>query len=184
MKRRSPHHLLTCLLVGAALACTGPLHAACPGTNVVDTLTSNLTDFPSGIDFSAVVASGAKERFGGNSLYVYLSNTKLSLVQMSSSMVSPIEDQSQGVLILKLSNGQEKVAPGEYSPTAGYGNAGFASAELRRMKSDGKAMDLVFNLESGTIQLQEMANGRACGTFDLTGIEETRISGSFDLAIE
>jgi hypothetical protein len=184
MTRPIHQFLLTCVLAGAAPVCTGALHAACPERNAVGTLSSSLTDFPNGIDFSVVAASAAREKSGGNSLYVYLSNTELSLGQMSSSMVSPIKDQSQGVLILKLSNGQEKVAPGEYSPAAGYGQPGFASAELRRMKPDGKAMDLVFNLKSGTIHLQEVANGRACGTFDLTGIEETRISGSFDVAIE
>jgi hypothetical protein len=158
--------------------------AACPEGNSVDRLSSSLKDFPTAIDFGTVIASGAREKSAGARLYIYLSNADFSLGQMSSSMVSPIKDQSQGVLILKLANGQKPVEPGDYSPAAGYGQPFFASAELRRMKSDGKAMDLVFNLESGTIQLRELADGRACGTFDLSGIEDTRISGSFSVAVE
>ncbi len=183
--RNGTHSLsLTGCLVGVMLMVAGHAWAACPGGNSVDQLSSSLKDFPTTIDFGTVLASGAKQKSSGSRLYVYLSNTDFSLGQMSSSMVSPIKDQSQGVLILKLSNGQEAVEPGDYSPAAGYGKPFFASAELRRMKPDGKAMDLVFNLESGSIQLQELANGRACGTFDLSGIENTVISGSFEVAVE
>ena len=52
------------------------------------------------------------------------------------------------------------------------------------MKSDGKAMDLVFNLDGGTITLEELTGGRACGTFELSGIEETRIKGSFEVPLQ
>jgi hypothetical protein len=165
------------------LMAAGSAWAACPEGNSVEELSSNLADFPT-IDFGTVAVSGARERSGGTKLYVYLSNTDFSLGQMSSSMVSPIKDQSQGVLILKLANGQEQVAPGDYSPAAGYGKPFFASAELRRMKSDGQAMDLVFNLDEGTTRIEALAGGRACGTFDLSGIEETRIKGSFEVAVE
>lgn len=182
-------HRTTLALIATALCLTLLLapaiaRAECAGGNAVSELSSKLEDFPTALDFGDIAASGAKEKRGGTGIYIYLSNTDFSLAQMASSMVSPIKDPAQGVLILKLSNGSEAIAPGEYSPSAGYGKPYFASAELRRMKSDGKAMDLVFNLDGGTIRLEEMAAGRACGTFDLQGVSETRLSGSFDVEIE
>ncbi len=105
---------------------------------------------------------------GGKRIKVCLANVELKSYLSVDALAAQKLKPGEFVLILNLSNGPSPVVAGTYSPKAGFGKPFWATAEV--LTGAGKAGTFFsIGTQGGTVELIEFSQGKACGTFNLTG---------------
>lgn len=160
----------------------------CPDKSTVKAISSNDPEFKAGQpNLTSVKSSKAMIKNGGKEVKVFLSNGSFTAKQMDNDMVLPIKKKGEGVVILKFTNASNKVAAGEYKPSAGYGKPFFVSADVmvKGTKPAGTVITFVAggSSDKGSATITEITDKKVCGKFDMTGGLGS-LSGEFAADIE
>jgi len=155
------------------LAMSFPAQAAtqdCPKQNVIKSVVCDMPSFKevSPLDFSSIRSAKAWLSRGGKKLNVLLSNGDFSAGAMANDYVLPLKTKTEFILVITFLNGDKPIVEGEYSPAAGFGKPFWVFAEIRVLVGP-KGTNVSFGVKEGTARLLSLKNGRACGTFALTG---------------
>jgi len=180
---------LTGALLGAFVLVGGFMSDAfatgkCPAQSTVSAITSTDPEFKAAgpLALATIRSAKALAKEGGNRLTVFLSNGVFTAAQMDNDMVLPIKKRGEAVVVLKFMNGSNKIAVGDYKPTAGWGKPFFVWADVMVLGSKPAGAVITFvaggSGDKGTATIVEMTDKQVCGTFDITG-GLGRVAGSF-----
>jgi ankyrin repeat protein len=173
----------------AAAKPAGPPPAGCPAATKVTKLASPSEAFKVSqpIDIATITSAKAIVEKDGTSVRVFLTNRNYAAAAMNSSMVVPVKNPGDVIVKLRFMNGSTPVAPGEYTPAAGWGKPLSVIAELvvTGGKPSGAEITMVpaQSSDTGKATVTALEGGYVCGTFDLKGsLGET--AGAFVATIE
>jgi len=160
----------------------------CPDKSTVKSITSTDPEFKAAApNISAVKSSKAIIKNGGKEVKVFLSNGAFSAKQMDNDMVLPLKNKGEAIVAIKFTNASNKVAAGDYKPSAGYGKPFFASADVmvKGTKPAGTVITFVAggSSDQGTATITEITDKKVCGKFDMKGGLGS-LSGEFSADIE
>jgi len=181
--------LMVSLVLVFALVVMGMAGDDCPKVNKINSMESTMQSFKdvSPLDFSTIKSAGAMSKKQGTRLEVYLSNGTFTTKQMSSSFVVPIKKKDEFIAVIHFSNGKEKIVPGTYNGSSGYGKPFWAYAEVKLFKGE-KGTIVSLGIREGTAVITKLTDNMVCGTFDLkskTGSKSKgAISGTFNVKLE
>lgn len=162
----------------------------CPGSSALAEMTSDNATFMAAqpFDLSRIKSAGALLKKNGTQLGVYLSNGEFSVEQMASSFVVPIKENGVFIVAINFSNGPDPIAPGVYSPTAGFGKPFWATAEVKVAREE-KGAIVSLGVREGTAEIVRITENSVCGRFALRLLKKDgqvsgAISGEFNVPLE
>lgn len=157
----------------AAREARRPPPEGCPASSGIASISSGNEEFAASqpLDLTAIVSAKAVSKREGQRLKVFLANAPFTARQMDNSMVIPVKEKGQAVIVLSFMNGGEAIDRSEYTPAAGYGKAHSVSAEVQ-VKGTRPAGSII-----GFVS----ASAKEQGTATITAFDEQWVCGSFDL---
>lgn len=144
----------------------------CPAGTAVEALTTELSGFEEAGPFDLAAFTDAKANYKDGRLNVYISNKDFTVKDLKNSFVSPVKGAENGTGVLQFTmygDGTNDAGPGEYDPTAGFGQPMLLNTQFRvpgGTTGDGK--DLVFGFRQGNATVLGVSDATVCGTFDLS----------------
>ncbi|UCH95133.1 MAG: hypothetical protein JSV88_33485 [Candidatus Aminicenantes bacterium] len=180
------------LIVFLMLVLASFVHPAgedCPKTNVITKMSSSNNSFKAvqPLDFSKITSGGAMLSKNGKKVAVCLSNGNFTTAQMSNIFVLPIKKKEEFIALIRFSNGKDKIVPGTYSPTSGFGKPFWVYAEVALHKGE-KGVIASLGVREGTATIIKMTEDMICGKFHLktkTGSSvKGEIAGEFNVKLE
>jgi hypothetical protein len=156
----------------------------CPDGNTVSEVSSDMPAYVASGDiaFAEVKSAVAVSRKNGSRIDVYLSNTAFEPDEMKGTMMTPVRNAGEAIVVVKFSNADQKVLPGEYDPAAGYGKPMWVNADIE-VKGEGDNGTMVgVGASEGTARILDMRDGNICGTFELSG-GRSQIAGEFNVPL-
>lgn len=161
----------------------------CPKGNVITKMTSGMDSFKAvqPLDFSKIKSAGAMSNKAGTKVQVCLGNGDFTTAQMSNDFVLPIKKKDEFIAVINFLNGKDKVIPGTYKASSGYGKPFWTFAEVKLHKGE-KGVIVSLGVQEGTATITKMTADKICGKFDLRTKAGTRmqaaISGEFNCKLE
>ncbi|GAB4401764.1 MAG: hypothetical protein OHK0053_24900 [Microscillaceae bacterium] len=156
--------------------------APCPSTTQVVKAQTTTPGFRKNgpYDWKMVKQAQALSERGGRSLKVFFPLGSFSTSEMANvTFVNPVKEKSQAILILHFSNGHHPVRPGTYTPSAGYGQAFWVTAEIVVRNSANLA-----GLTTGQAVILNIGKDNICGTFDMQNKRGAQVTGTFVAKLE
>lgn len=140
----------------------------CPRGNSITKMDSGNNSYKAvqPLDFSAVKAAGAMINKAETKVSVCLSNANFSISKMANDFILPITTKDQFIAVVKFNNGKDKIVPGTYSASSGYGKPFWAYAEIKLHKGE-KGVIVSLGVREGTATIIKMTDNMICGTFNL-----------------
>ncbi len=181
--------ILMILLTSVLFLFTGGAGEDCPKGNVITKMDSGSESFKAvrPLDFSTIKSAGAMLNKAGTKLSVSLSNANFSISAMSNDFILPIKSKDQFIAEIEFTNGKEKIVPGIYEASSGYGKPFWTYAEIKLHKG-AKGVIVSLGVREGTATIIKMTDTMICGRFDLrtkTGSSVKGIlSGEFNCKLE
>ncbi len=161
----------------------------CPKGNIITKMSSTMESFKAvqPLNFSKIQSAGAMANKASTKIQVCLSNANFTINKMVNDFVLPIQSKDQFIVAIKFSNGKEKVVPGTYHPSAGYGKPFWVFAEIKLYKGE-KGTIISLGVREGTATITELTASRICGTFDLKtkagSGTQAAVAGTFNCKLE
>jgi hypothetical protein len=168
---------------------TGGAGEDCPKGNVITKMDSSSESFKAvlPLDFSTVKSAGAMLNKAGTKLSVSLSNADFPISAMANDFILPIKSKDQFIAEIEFTNGKDKILPGTYEASSGYGKPFWVYAEIKLHKEE-KGVIVSLGVREGTATIIKMTDTMICGKFDLRTKADSGVkgflSGEFNCKLE
>jgi len=170
--------ILMVLLTFVLFLFTGSAGEDCPKGNVITKMDSGSSSFKAvqPLDFSTIKSAGAMLNKAGTKLSVSLSNADFPISKLSNDFILPIKSKDQFIAEIEFANGKDKIVPGTYKASSGYGKPFWSYAEIKLHKGE-KGVIVSLGVREGTATIIKMTDTMICGKFDLRTKTGSNVKG-------